>query len=148
MRGLSRRLERVDAAAGPHLGQRIDKAYAAALRTLHDDELERLMAVLDLEEGDPLRDEIQARANALGESLVAGSTAWHEAFSANASRWPRDGFPAPRVEWARVPFTEPPRVPPEALRQLQQAGRNLPAGTERDAHLVAYVALSTMHALA
>lgn len=145
MTRLKSRLNRVDAAAGPHLGQRIQHAYDAALRTLHDDELQRLIELLDVDPSSGQYDEIQERANELAEGVAAGSVEWHKAFT--AIPWPEAGYKAQRHEWAKAPFVEPPRVPHGGLHGLLQDARSAPAGLERDAHLVAYTALAVMRDL-
>lgn len=140
---LWRRLQRVDQAAGPHLGRRIEAAYERALRALSDSEREHAVGLINLPERDPYRQELALRSNALADQHAPGAAAWGEAFAQNAQRWPREGFDAPRHAWASVPYQEPPPAPAEAPRALLSAARALPVGVERDAHLIAYLGLAT-----
>lgn len=137
---LKRRVDRLDAAAGPHLGQRLAAALNAALSALSDEELERYAELLELPPGAE-RDALESRSDELADATAAGSAAWiRDLF--NGQELP--DFEASRVVWARVPFTPPPPGPAGGGVDMLRAARALPAGPERDAHLVAAVALALM----
>lgn len=134
---------RVDYAAPPHTGRRLTDAYTEAMTELNDSELERYAVLLDLAEDDPYRAEVTAKARDLADNAAPGAAAWDDQITATADTWPESGD-APREEWARVRLPAPPTVPGIAAREQLAAARTCEAGADRDAHIVAAVALSLM----
>lgn len=150
MTRLRSRLERVETAAGPHLGQRIEDAYENMFWFFTDAELERIEELFSLPEDAPERVAMRPRTRELMEGVLPGSSAWVADYNASMEHWPkrpRDYFKAPRSAWARVPFTPPPAVPLARVMELHRGMADLEPGLELDAHLDACLALAFMHRL-
>lgn len=140
---MRKRLARLDAAAPPHLGKRVNTAAELSLATMTIPEQNAFEA---LPEDDGLARE--HAANALADEHVPGAEEWLLAFAESVLTWPAEWIDEalPRTAWTAVKIPEPPHVPAAAVAALRKDLAGLPDGPERDLHLTALAGLLLMDA--